>query len=112
MKIRKLVSVMLYALSISAVAGPGTGPIKLKAVKVESGHVYLTPTSSISNPLSCGLASPIKLEPTDAGYKEMYSATLTALASGKTISFWLRSCVNSPWGKTVPKAYAVSISAN
>ncbi len=112
MDIRKLVSFMLCALSISAIAGPGTGPVKLKAVKVESGYVYLTPTNSISNPLFCGLASPIKLEPNDAGYKEMYSASLTALASGKTISFWLRSCVISPWGKTVPKAYAISISAN
>jgi len=93
-------------------AGPGTGTIKISEVRVESGNVYIFPINAISNGLGCDLSSPIKLEPTDAGYQEMYSASLAALASGKSIKYWLRSCVSSPWGKTVPKAYASGLLAN
>lgn len=111
MNINKLLLCILLLTPIQVLAGPGTGSVKLTDLKVESGHVYLYLASAVSNPLSCGLSSPIKLESTDAGFTEMYSAALTALTTSKSISFWLRSCVSSPWGKTVPKAYALSLSA-
>jgi hypothetical protein len=101
--------VIFSLLPVLAIAG--TGEIKISEVRVESGNVYIFTTNVVSNSLSCGLSSPIKLEPADAGFKEMYSASLTALASGKSIKFWLRSCVSSPWGKTIPKAYASGLLA-
>ena len=81
-------------------------------MRVEKGNVYIFPASTVSNGLSCDVASPIKLEQEDAGFKEMYSASLTALASGKSIKFWLISCASSPWSKTVSKAYASGLLAN
>lgn len=97
--------------SANVSAGAGIGAVVLKEVRVESGNVYLFTENSPSNPLNCDLANPIKLVPTDAGFDHMYSSALTALTTGKKLKLWLRSCVNSPWAKTILKAYATGLLA-
>jgi hypothetical protein len=47
--------------------------------------------------------------PSDPGFKEMYSQALAALSSGKKIKYWVKECGSSPWGYTIPVAYAAGI---
>ena len=109
---KNILFLLMLFLPAYANAGVGIGAVILKEVRVESGMVYLFTATSISNPLGCELANPIKLLPTDLGFDQMYSAALTALTTGKKFKLWLRKCDTSPWGKTVPKAYAAGLLAD
>ncbi len=108
---KNILFLLMLFLPAYANAGVGIGAVILKEFRVESGMVYLFTATSISNPLGCELANPIKLLPTDLGFDHMYSSALTALTTGKKLKLWLRSCVNSPWAKTIPKAYATGLLA-
>jgi hypothetical protein len=108
---KNILFLLMLFLPAYANAGVGIGAVVLKEVRVENGNVYLFTENSPSNPLNCDLANPIKLVPADAGFDHMYSSALTALTTGKKLKLWLRSCVNSPWAKTIPKAYATGLLA-
>lgn len=48
----------------------------------------------------------------DEGFQQMYSMSLTALASGKRMQCWFRDCAVSTWGgKTLPRIYACGLLA-
>ncbi len=107
---RKCIFGILIFLSISSSVDAHTGAIEIREIRVESGMVYIWPTTSINNTKNCDTATPIKLDYRDLGFDQMYSQALVSFSSGAKIQFWLNSCEASPWGRTIPKAYASGLT--
>ncbi len=106
---RQLFLFCLMIISFNIFAGPGTGEFYIQEIRAESGSIYIYPKTELNNDLECEKNSPVKLEPDDLGFEQMFSLAITAQTTKQKIKFWLRSCVSSPWGKTVPKAYAAGL---
>lgn len=107
MKKLVVIFILLFCQNVMA-----DGPIEISEIRSESGQVYVFPKTEISNPKNCGLASPLKIEADSAGFDQMYSQVLAALASKKKIYYWIRGCGASPWGQTVPYVYGIGILAD
>lgn len=91
---------------LAAIAGPSSGAFLIATIHIENGDVYVKSTSTLPDPLSCGINTMVKLNKDDIGFKELYSMALTAYASNKKVRFWLKSCDFAPWAGNVAKAYA------
>lgn len=108
---RAVIGVFILLISGNVIAGT-SGPVQIQSIRVESGIAYIFPKSAVPDKAGCDAGSPISLEPTQAGYKEMYSVALAALTTGKTVQLYNLAGRPSPWGYTIPSAYAVDIIAN
>jgi hypothetical protein len=105
----RLLALLVLVIAFNSTFAASTGHFEIKEIRVEKGDVYVFPTTTLANGQECGSASPVKLVPSDPGFKEMYSQALAALSSGKKIKYWVKECGSSPWGYTIPVAYAAGI---
>lgn len=82
-------------------------------VGVEHGHVFITTDPALSFS-SCDNSSEatVKIELNSTGHEQLYAATLAAFMSGKKVTIWTQGCTSSPWGRQIPKVYAVQLRHN
>lgn len=106
---RLLLLVVFSLFSSIAFAGQSAGVFTIEKVHVESGSVYIFPEGEIPNALGCGIAGRLKIARSDDDFDQLYALALAAVASGKTVAFWVDICEGSPWGNTVARVYAGQI---
>jgi hypothetical protein len=108
-----VVSVLFLCLTSVCDAATGSGFIKIQSVEVsESFFTIYSASGDVAND-NCEDASKIVFWRVDYpnGFDSMLSTALSAHLANKRISMWLDGCKAGPWGKKLPKASTIVISA-
>jgi hypothetical protein len=95
-----------------AVAQGGSGTTTISSLLLDSSYneLMIVGTTPWSNPDGCANSTIVLVPTSSSMYKDILAAALTALAAGKTVSFWVTGCPNSAWG-TAPQAVLIQINS-
>jgi len=111
MKLKKgLSALILMVLSTSAFAAGSTGAAAPTGTEIDTYDQILAVNGNYANPDGCGLTGVVVVQTSNANYKDMLAAILSAGVSQKQLGFWVSGCVYTPWGGTA--ALVVDVSVN
>lgn len=102
------VVLMLISLNLSAA---NSGERKISRVQVAEGWFAIHPDKPFDNKKNCEDVTTVIFWEEDfpKSHDQMLSTALTAFASDKKISMWLRGCKMGVWGKTLPHAGTINL---
>lgn len=107
MKWKFVLAALAIAVPMPALADPApAGTFVPEQIHLGNDGVYISGGATYANPENCASNTYIKIvASTSAELERHYSALVTSLASGKSVTVWINGCVMSVWGYTVPKGY-------
>lgn len=96
---KKIILLVVACLILSAgsvFAGAWSGANQVTMVYVNSNGTVYFQFGEMINPDSCASVSYIRLEPTHANRKEIYSLLLTAYMNGSNVRYFVSGCNGYP----------------
>jgi hypothetical protein len=109
---KTMLAIALGTAPLFAFAAGDSGSRTLTNVHVEGGSfVAVKAATAWNNPDGCTYPAGniVGFYVSDATEKEKFSLVLTAIASGKSVGFWLDGCIATPWGGTIPRSVTADI---
>lgn len=112
MKLKLVLAALAVAVPMPALADPApAGTFVPEQIHLGNDGLFISGGATYANPENCASNTYIKIvSATPAEHERHYTALLTSLASGKTVTVWINGCVMSVWGYTVPKGYHIVIN--